>query len=292
MKLRFVIDKDGERITTLWSEQRQAWLNATEMTEDVEFYLTDEATPGCAARRRIEAFTASAGAEAVEDYLMLDMALPSYPSKLICLGKSYADHAKEFDGAEVKEPAIFMKAVSSITSCDDEVLNPPGCVKLDYEVELAVLIGELLKNATVEQARKAICGYTLMCDYSERANQLEHGGQWTKGKSYDTFAPVGPCLITKDELGDGGNIPLELKVNGELRQQGNTNDLMMSVPELVAYVSRFMTLWPGDVIATGTPGGVGMGMQPPQFLKAGDVVEWGSPVFGYARQTVVNDSEE
>ncbi len=292
MKLRFVIDREGERITTLWSESRQAWLNANEMLEDVEYCLTDEPAPGCAARRRIEAFADSPTAQAVDDFAMLDMALPSYPSKLVCLGKSYADHAKEFDGTEVKEPAVFMKAVSAITSCDDDVLIPPGCSKLDYEVELAVVLGDYLKNATAEQAREAICGYTLMCDYSERANQLEHGGQWTKGKSYDTFAPLGPCFITKEALGDGGNIPLELKVNGELRQQGNTDDLIMSVPELVAYVSRFMTLWPGDVIATGTPGGVGMGMQPPQFLKAGDVVEWGSPLFGYACQTVVNDSEE
>jgi 2,4-diketo-3-deoxy-L-fuconate hydrolase len=170
-------------------------------------------------------------------------------------------------------------------------LYPPGCDKLDYEIELAVVIKEMLKNASPEEAARAISGYTLMCDYSERANQLEHGGQWTKGKSYDSFAPMGPTFISADELGDGAGIPLELRVNGEVRQSGNTDGLIWPVPRLIAYVSRFMTLWPGDVVSTGTPGGVGMGMKPPVYLKPGDVVEWGSPAFGFASQAVVIDDE-
>ena len=154
------------------------------------------------------------------------------------------------------------------------------------------MIKNVLKNASPEEAARAISGYTLMCDYSERANQLEHGGQWTKGKSYDSFAPMGPTFISAEELGDGSGIPLELKVNGEVRQQGNTDGLIWPVPRLIAYISRFMTLWPGDVVSTGTPGGVGMGMNPPGYLKPGDVVEWGSPAFGYASQAVVIDDEE
>ncbi len=292
MKIVYVLNYDGDRVTGLWSESRRIWLNAGPVSSDIEHCILRGAAPDSEQAKRIADFMNAPDAEELRDYAMADVCLPVYPPKLVCLGKSYADHAKEFDGSQAAEPAIFLKATSAITSSYDEVLYPPGCNKLDYEVELAVIIKSHLRNATAEQARDAIAAYTLMCDDSERANQLEHGGQWTKGKSYDTFAPFGPCLITADELADAADIPLELSVNGEPRQRGNTSDLIMSVPELVAYVSRFMTLWPGDVIATGTPGGVGMGMQPPQFLKAGDVVEWGSPVFGYARQTVVNDSEE
>ena len=211
-------------------------------------------------------------------------------------------------GEEMKRIASFLDsaaAVERFLSCLTEkkerfflsgadlhvVLYPPGCDKLDYEIELAVVIKDVLKNASPEEAARAISGYTLMCDYSERANQLEHGGQWTKGKSYDSFAPMGPTFISADELGDGSGIPLELKVNGEVRQSGNTDGLIWPVPRLIAYVSRFMTLWPGDVVSTGTPGGVGMGMKPPVYLKPGDVVEWGSPAFGFASQAVVIDDE-
>ena len=241
--------------------------------------------------KRIAAFLDNTAAKAVDPEWTIDTALPCSPSKLVCLGKSYVDHAKEFDGDSVQEPAVFLKSPSAITSCSDVVLYPPGCDKLDYEIELAVVIKEVLKNASPEEAARAISGYTLMCDYSERANQLEHGGQWTKGKSYDSFAPMGPTFISADELGDGAGIPLELKVNGEVRQSGNTDGLIWPVPRLIAYVSRFMTLWPGDVVSTGTPGGVGMGMKPPVYLKPGDVVEWGSPAFGFASQAVVIDDE-
>lgn len=275
----------------LWSESRGEYLAADSVLTEVDACICGE-TGACGEEmKRIAAFLDSAAAKAVNPEWMIDTALPCSPSKLVCLGKSYADHAKEFDGDSVQEPAVFLKSPSAITSCSDVVLYPPGCDKLDYEIELAVVIKEVLKNASPEEAARAISGYTLMCDYSERANQLEHGGQWTKGKSYDSFAPMGPTFISSDELGDGAGIPLELKVNGEVRQSGNTDGLIWPVPRLIAYVSRFMTLWPGDVVSTGTPGGVGMGMKPPVYLKPGDVVEWGSPAFGFASQAVVIDDE-
>lgn len=276
----------------LWSESRGEYLVADSVLAEVDACICGEKDSCEEEMKRVMEFLNHAAAKAVEPDWMIDTALPCFPSKLVCLGKSYADHAKEFDGASVQEPAIFLKSPSAITSCSDVVLYPPGCGRLDYEIELAVVIKEVLKNASPEEAAQAISGYTLMCDYSERANQLEHGGQWTKGKSYDSFAPMGPTFISADELGDGSGIPLELKVNGEVRQRGNTDGLIWPVPRLIAYVSRFMTLWPGDVVSTGTPGGVGMGMNPPAYLKPGDVVEWGSPAFGYASQTVVVDDEQ
>lgn len=218
-------------------------------------------------------------------------ALPIKPSKLVCLGKTYAAHAKEFDGTvQQPEPCIFLKSPEALCATTDNVVLPPGSRALDYEVELVVVIGGRLKNASVEAVKKAIYGYTLMCDYSEREMQLERGGQWTKGKSYESFAPVGPVFVTADEVPEPDNIDLELYVNGELRQKGNTSDLIMPIYELVAYVSQFMTLVPGDVISTGTPAGVALGMKEPRYLKEGDVVNWGSPVFGFVEQKVVVDS--
>ena len=148
------------------------------------------------------------------------------------------------------------------------------------------IIGDTLHRATEAEAKRAIVGYTLMCDYSERSYQLEHGGQWTKGKSYDTFAPFGPVLVTKDEIPNPDNLDLELKVNGEVRQKANTSQLIMPVAQLVAYVSQFMTLNPGDVVSTGTPGGVALGMNPPRYLKPGDVVEFSCPAIGTVTQVV------
>lgn len=212
------------------------------------------------------------------------------PGKVVCLGKSYADHAREFDGSAPTEPSIFLKATTAVAGAFSPVLIPPGCSRLDYEVELAIVIGEKLKNADSIQAAQAIAGYTMMCDYSERDLQLNRGGQWTKGKSYDTFAPLGPTFVTPDELTDPDNLPIFLKVNGESRQAGNTNQLIMPMAELVSYVSSFMTLLPGDVISTGTPVGVAIGMDPPQFLQPGDIVEWGTPSIGFARQIVEQDT--
>lgn len=218
-------------------------------------------------------------------------ALPIKPSKLVCLGKTYAAHAKEFDGTvQQTEPCIFLKSPEALCATTNDVVLPPRSRALDYEVELAVVIGGKLKNASVDGVKKAIYGYTLMCDYSEREMQLERGGQWTKGKSYESFAPVGPVLVTADEVLEPDNIDLELYVNGELRQKGNTSDLIMPVYELVAYVSQFMTLVPGDIISTGTPAGVALGMKESRYLKEGDVVKWGSSMFGYAEQKVVVDA--
>ena len=275
----------------LWSESRGEYLAADSVLAEVDACICGE-TGSCGEEiKRIAAFLDNTAAKAVDPEWTIDTALPCSPSKLVCLGKSYADHAKEFDGDSVQEPAVFLKSPSAITSCSDVVLYPPGCDKLDYEIELAVVIKEVLKNASPEEAARAISGYTLMCDYSERANQLEHGGQWTKGKSYDSFAPMGPTFNSADVLRDGAGIPLVLKWIGAARQSGNTDGLIWPVPRLIAYVSRFMTLWPGDVVSTGTPGGVGMGMKPPVYLKPGDVVEWGSPAFGFASQAVVIDDE-
>jgi 2,4-diketo-3-deoxy-L-fuconate hydrolase len=209
------------------------------------------------------------------------------PSKIVCVGKNYAEHAKEFGGEVPTEPVLFMKATSSYSGAFDDVETPVGSAHLDYEVELAVVIGERAKNVTEEAAAKYIAGYSIMGDYSEREFQKHRCGQWTKGKSADTFAPMGPYLVSGDELGDVGSLDIWTKVNGEMRQSANTCDMVFSVPYLVSYISQFMTLLPGDVIATGTPAGVGMGMDPPQYLCSGDLVEMGIDGIGEIAQRVV-----
>jgi len=211
------------------------------------------------------------------------------PSKIICVGKNYADHAKEFGGGVPDEPVLFMKASSAYCGPNDDVILPPGCDKLDYEVELAVVIGKACRRVAENEAINHIAGYTIICDYSERAWQNEHSGQWVKGKSSDTFAPLGPCMVTTDELTDTADLSLWSKVNGESRQNGRSSDMIFSVPFLVSYISRFMTLLPGDVIATGTPGGVGMGYNPPRYLSAGDQVEQGIEGIGSMCQCVSMD---
>ena len=209
------------------------------------------------------------------------------PSKLVCVGKNYADHAKEFGGGVPNEPVLFMKATTACCGPFDDVILPSGCQKLDYEVELAVVIGRTARHVKETEAMAYIAGYTVMCDYSERAWQKEHSGQWVKGKSSDTFAPLGPCLVTTDEVADPQSLYLWAKVNGEKRQNGWSGNMMFGVAYLVSYISRFMTLLPGDVIATGTPAGVGMGMTPPRFLSAGDQVELGIEGIGSMRQRVI-----
>ncbi len=209
------------------------------------------------------------------------------PSKLVCVGKNYADHAKEFGGGVPAEPVLFMKATTACCGPFDDVILPSGCQKLDYEVELAVVIGRTARHVNETEAMAYIAGYTVMCDYSERAWQKEHSGQWVKGKSSDTFAPLGPCLVTADEVADPQSLYLWAKVNGEKRQNGWSGNMMFGVAYLVSYISRFMTLLPGDVIATGTPAGVGMGMTPPRFLSAGDQVELGIEGIGSMRQRVI-----
>jgi 2-keto-4-pentenoate hydratase/2-oxohepta-3-ene-1,7-dioic acid hydratase in catechol pathway len=209
------------------------------------------------------------------------------PSKIVCVGKNYLDHAKEFGDGIPTEPALFMKASTAWSGPTDEVIIPRGGRKLDYEVELALVIGHTASYVDEHEALDYLAGYSVFCDYSERAFQKEMGGQWTKGKSADSFAPMGPWLSTADEISDPQKLRLWCRVNGEIRQNGWTGDMMYSVRQLIAYISRFMTLLPGDVIATGTPGGVGMGMDPPRFLQAGDFVECGVDGLGELAQRVV-----
>lgn len=210
------------------------------------------------------------------------------PGKIICVGLNYEDHAKE-GGMEIpKEPILFFKATSSLAGPNDEVVIPKNSTKTDWEVELAVVIGKKTSYVSESEAMGHVAGYCVHNDYSEREFQLERGGQWVKGKSCDTFAPIGPFLTTPDEIKDVNNLKLWLKVNGEIKQDGNTSDLIFGIPFLVSYISQFMTLHPGDIISTGTPAGVGLGFSPPQYLKPGDVVELGIEGLGEARQTLRN----
>ena len=205
------------------------------------------------------------------------------PSKIVCIGLNYADHARE-SGAEVpKEPVLFFKATTALSGPNDDVVLPRGSTKTDWEVELAIVVGKRARYVSIESAVDHVAGYTLHNDYSEREHQLERGGQWVKGKSADTFAPLGPFLATVEDQ----NLGLWLTVNGEGRQKSNTQNMVFGVSELVSYVSRFMTLLPGDVISTGTPPGVGLGLDPPVYLKAGDVVECGIEKLGQQRQRIV-----
>src|ERR1022692_3860192 len=208
----------------------------------------------------------------------------SRPSKIVCIGLNFRDHAKESKMEIPEEPVIFFKATTSLVGPNDDLIMPKNAQKLDWEVELAVVIGEKGSYIERKEALKHVAGYGLHNDYSERYFQLERGGQWVKGKSADTFAPLGPFLATSDEIPNPGNLPMWLKVNGQLRQNGSTANLIFDVATLVSYLSQFMTLLPGDVISTGTPGGVGLGMKPPQFLKRGDVVTLGVAGLGEQRQ--------
>jgi 2-keto-4-pentenoate hydratase/2-oxohepta-3-ene-1,7-dioic acid hydratase in catechol pathway len=209
------------------------------------------------------------------------------PSKIVCIGLNYADHARETNAKIPEEPIIFFKATTALCGPDDDLVLPRGSVKTDYEVELAVVIGRRARYVPLEEAAAHVAGYALHNDYSERQDQIERGGQWSKGKSQDTFAPLGPFLATPDEIPDPHSLPAWLTVNGETRQRSNTKQMIFGVPALVSYLSRFMTLLPGDVISTGTPPGVGLGFDPPRYLKAGDVVELGIDGLGSQRQRVV-----
>ena len=195
------------------------------------------------------------------------------PSKIVCIGLNFRDHAKESKMEIPTEPVIFFKATSSLVGPNDDLMIPRNGQKVDWEVELAVVIGKKASYVEPEEALDYVAGYVLHNDYSERAFQLERGGQWVKGKSADTFAPLGPFLATPDEIPDVGHLGMWLKVNGEFRQRSSTSEMIFDTPTLVSYVSQFMTLWPGDLITTGTPTGVGMHRKPPLWLKPGDVVE-------------------
>jgi len=209
------------------------------------------------------------------------------PSKLVCIGLNYRDHARESGAALPGEPIVFLKATSALAGPEDDLRLPIGGDKTDWEVELALVIGARAKYVAVEDAMKHVAGFVLHNDYSERGFQLERHGQWTKGKSADGFAPLGPFLATPEELPGFAAVRLWLKVNGETKQDSTTADMIFDVPTLVSYVSQFMTLLPGDVISTGTPAGVGLGHKPPLYLRAGDVVEYGIDGLGQARQKIV-----
>ena len=208
-------------------------------------------------------------------------------SKLIAIGLNYADHAEETGSAIPTEPIVFMKAISAIIGANDDVIIPSHSTKSDWEVELAFVIGKTAKDVTESEAMDYIAGYTVCNDVSEREWQLEHGSQWSKGKSFDTFAPLGPWLVTKDEIDDPHKLAMWLDLNGRRMQNGNTDTMIFKVPEILSYLSSFVTLYPGDVITTGTPPGVGMGIKPtPVFLKNGDIMELGIEGLGTQRQAV------
>jgi 2-keto-4-pentenoate hydratase/2-oxohepta-3-ene-1,7-dioic acid hydratase in catechol pathway len=209
------------------------------------------------------------------------------PSKIICIGLNYADHAKETNAPVPSEPIIFFKSTSAIVGPFDDVIIPKESVKSDWEVELAVVIGKKASYVNEAAAMEYIAGYCLHNDLSERAFQLERGGQWVKGKSCDTFAPLGPLMATKDEIADVDNLRLWLKLNDKMMQDGTTANLIFKIPFLVSYLSQFMTLLPGDIISTGTPAGVGLGMSPQVYLKPGDVMELGIEGLGSSKQKVV-----
>lgn len=209
------------------------------------------------------------------------------PSKIVCVGLNFRDHAAESGMQIPAEPVLFFKATSALVGPNDPLVIPKNATKVDWEVELAVIIEKKATYVPNEQALEFVAGYALHNDYSERAFQLERGGQWVKGKSADTFAPLGPFLVTRDELKDPSSLRMWLKVNGQPRQNGTTANMIFNVAELVSYTSQFMTLLPGDVISTGTPAGVGFGMRPPVYLKKGDVVELGIDGLGESRQHVV-----
>jgi 2-keto-4-pentenoate hydratase/2-oxohepta-3-ene-1,7-dioic acid hydratase in catechol pathway len=208
-------------------------------------------------------------------------------AKFIAIGLNYRQHAAETGAAIPKEPIIFMKATSSICGPDDDVIIPKGSEKTDWEVELGIVIGSLARYVAERDARSHVAGYCVVNDVSERAFQIERGGQWTKGKSADTFGPIGPWVVTADEVPDPGNLGLWTEVNGRRVQNSNTADLIFGIDEIVSYVSHFLTLMPGDVIATGTPSGVGLGMKPPEFLKPGDRMRLSVEGLGEQNQRLV-----
>ncbi len=209
------------------------------------------------------------------------------PSKIVCIGLNYAKHAKETKTAIPVEPILFLKSTTAIVGPYDNIIIPIDSRKTDWEVELAVVIGSKASYVSEEDAMDFVAGYCLHNDVSEREFQLERGGTWDKGKGCDSFAPLGPWLVTKDEIEDANNLRLWLKVNDTIMQDGNTDDLIFNIPHLVSYISRFMTLLPGDIISTGTPHGVGLGFNPPVYLKPGDLVELGIDGLGTAKQQVV-----
>lgn len=209
--------------------------------------------------------------------------------KFVCIGLNFADHAAEGGWDIPKEPIVFMKATSAISGANDPIVLPRGSEKTDWEVELAIIIGKHAKYVSEAEAMDYVAGFAIANDVSERTFQTERAGQWTKGKSCDTFGPIGPWLVTKDEIDDPQNLKMWLTVNGQTQQEGSSATMVFNVSYLVSYLSQFMSLHPGDIISTGTPPGVGMGQNPPRYLKAGDVVELGIEGLGQQRLEVISD---
>lgn len=250
----------------------------------------DEAFFGGDGLTRLAAWAAdhAASAPVIESSVRLGPCI-ARPSKIICIGLNFTDHAKE-SGADIPtEPIVFFKATSALCGPDDEVIIPRKSEKTDWEVELAVIIGKKASYVSETDALDHVAGYALHNDYSEREWQLERGGQWVKGKSCDTFAPLGPFLATPDEISDPHNLHLWLKRNGETLQNSNTAQMIFNVPQIISYLSQFMTLLPGDIISTGTPPGVGLGIKPePIYLKPGDTIELGVEGLGTQKQSAVS----
>ncbi|MGB3145877.1 MAG: fumarylacetoacetate hydrolase family protein [Maribacter sp.] len=206
------------------------------------------------------------------------------PSKMVCIGLNYVKHAEETGAQLPKEPIIFFKATSAIVGPNDDLVIPKGSQKTDWEVELGIVIGKKANYVSKKKAMDYVAGYVLHNDYSEREFQIERGGQWVKGKSCDTFAPIGPYLVTKDEITDPNNLNLWLKLNGKMMQNSNTSDMIFDISTVVSYLSEFMSLLPGDIISTGTPFGVGLGLKPNVYIKPGDVIELGIDGLGTSKQ--------
>jgi 2,4-didehydro-3-deoxy-L-rhamnonate hydrolase len=209
------------------------------------------------------------------------------PSKIVCVGLNFRDHANESGLQIPNEPVLFFKSTTALVGPNDDLIIPRNAQKVDWEVELVVVIGQRARYVTRENALAFIAGYALHNDYSERSFQLERGGQWVKGKSADTFAPLGPYVATRDEVPDTSNLEMWLKVNGVFRQKSTTAHMIFDIPTIVSYCSEFMTLLPGDIVSSGTPAGVGLGMRPPLYLKPGDLVELGIQGLGISRQRVI-----
>jgi len=235
---------------------------------------------------RLSEYVKNSNLMQVSDYERLGCPV-ARPSKIVCIGLNYIDHARETNATPPAEPVIFMKSTTAIVGPDDNIMIPKDSVKTDWEVELAVIIGKKASYVDEAGAMDYVAGYVLHNDVSEREFQLERSGTWDKGKGCDTFAPIGPFMATTDEVSDPHNLRLWLKLNGKIMQDGNTSNFIFNIPHLIAYTSKFMMLLPGDIISTGTPAGVGLGMKPNLYLKPGDVIELGIDGLGSATQKLV-----
>lgn len=281
MKLIRFGERGNEKPGLLLDDGTRVDVSATRMDYDEEFFGGD------GVKRLRHWVEKNAGdLPRVESTVRLGPAI-CRPSKIVCIGLNYKDHAAETKQPIPTEPVIFFKATSALAGPNDPVMIPKGGTKLDWEVELAFVIGKEARDVEKQYALDHVAGYVLHNDYSERAFQIERGGQWVKGKSADTFAPLGPFLATRDEIPRPEHLDVWLKVNGAMRQKSNTEQMIFGVAELLSYVSQFMTLLPGDVISTGTPPGVALGMDSPVYLKAGDTVTLGIECLGESQQEVV-----